>query len=412
MLTFLLFLQILPVQPDTLHLEDLHRAAERNWPLYDQIERIDDVAALNVANLRTAWLPELSVSALAQYQSDVTTAPFSMPGVTPPSQPHDRYEASLNVQQLIWDGGVNARRIELEQLRHETDRHRLETELYRLKEQVNETFFTILLLQQRATSLDLLAEDLQARHDAVRARVAGGVMLPSQADILSVEMLKVRQSRIELDQLLGTAFDLLSVLTGLSLTGSKTLVLAAALPEGQRPEYALFDAQQAAIEASLRLNRASYAPRIAAFGQGAIGRPGLDLFSDSFNPYFIVGVQARWQLWNWNTGRREREVMQYQLRDVEDQRRTFDTRLEMDIIRQEALIDRLSAQLLLDDEIITLQESIAREAGSQLENGLITATEYVIALNAAHQARLQRRVRELELHQARITLQTIKGIQP
>jgi outer membrane protein TolC len=392
---------------DTLSLSQMHALAEQNWPSYSQLERSEQISDLRIESLRQTWLPDVFMNVSAQYHSEVTNIPFSAPGVTPPSQPHDRYSAVMEVQQTLWDGGMSKKRTDLEKRSQKVNEQKVAVDLYALKEQVNETFFSIVLLEQRLNSLEIIINELHERQNLLEARVEAGLILSTQLDILKLETLKSRQSISELRHLKLSAFDVLEILTGTELSGDETLILDDIEIDQMRPELSLFDAQIESMRASMELTKVNLMPKLSAFGQGGIGRPGPDIFNDSFRPYFVVGVQGRWQLWDWRKSNRDRQEIQLGIRTIEDSRKSFIRIQSIQIAKQLARIESIEEQLAMDDEIIALRESVVKSTSSQLENGVITATEFLIELNASHLSRLQRKIREIELFKAQTALKTI-----
>jgi hypothetical protein len=77
--------------------------------------------------------------------------------------------------------------------------------------------------------------------------------------------------------------------------------------------------------------------------------------------------------------------------------------------RQARDIERIADFRAQDEEIISLRERITAQAASRLANGVITATQYVLARNAEQQARLAREVHRIQLAQARAMLATTLG---
>ena len=59
-------------------LDDCQQAAEKNYPLIQQYGLIEKTTQLTVANIQKGWLPQVSASAQATYQSDVTAWPDEM----------------------------------------------------------------------------------------------------------------------------------------------------------------------------------------------------------------------------------------------------------------------------------------------------------------------------------------------
>ena len=86
--------------------------ARANYPQIHQMGLIDQTERYSLSNVGKAWLPQLSVSGKASYQSDVTKLPFDgdkisslLPGFEIPSLSKDQYQVVAQVDQTIWDGG-------------------------------------------------------------------------------------------------------------------------------------------------------------------------------------------------------------------------------------------------------------------------------------------------------------------
>ena len=68
-------LLILPMMVQAQTLEECQQAAERNYPLIRQYGLIEKTTELTVSNIQKGWLPQVSASAQATYQSDVVAWP-------------------------------------------------------------------------------------------------------------------------------------------------------------------------------------------------------------------------------------------------------------------------------------------------------------------------------------------------
>ncbi|MFN2372168.1 MAG: TolC family protein, partial [Cyclonatronaceae bacterium] len=200
-----------------LTLEDAQKLAAERHPLRSQQPLHESIRDLNVRNLNTQYLPDFTLSASAQYQSEVTEIAIPVPGAVPPTQPKDRYAVSLNMNQLIWDGGRVSSARDVERSYRELERQSVEVEIYKRRDQVNEAYFNVLITRQRLESTDLLAADVDARLGQVKVRVESGAVLPSQADVLEAEKIRLRQQRMALDASHRTSLEVLSELTGTEL---------------------------------------------------------------------------------------------------------------------------------------------------------------------------------------------------
>ncbi|MBK5270937.1 MAG: TolC family protein, partial [Bacteroidia bacterium] len=91
---------------NSLTLEKAYVLAERNYPAIKQRDLIKQTAAISIDNLNKGYLPQLSFNGQATYQSDVTTLDFSFPGFNYSPLSKDQYKATVDVNQVIFDGGM------------------------------------------------------------------------------------------------------------------------------------------------------------------------------------------------------------------------------------------------------------------------------------------------------------------
>ena len=78
--------------------------------------------------------------------------------------------------------------------------------------------------------------------------------------------------------------------------------------------------------------------------------------------------------------------------------------------QQQAEIEKMIQLIAEDNQIVDLRNKVTEAAKAQLENGVITANDFLIQVNAEDQARQARITHELQLLQARIKYQIISGI--
>ena len=245
---------------DTLRLPALQQAALRQDPRARQAALQAQATELRLRNLRAERLPALTGRAQATHQSEVATIPIALPGgAVPPEPPKDQYEARVEVEQLLYDGGVLSRRRGAEQAQLAVEQARIAADLQPLRDEVNEAFFTAFLLQERAAEISTLLEDLEARLAMLRAQVRNGAALPGDTAVVMATALKAMEDRTEVLAGRRAALGRLSVLTGIQASERDVLALpqlagaveglrgaagsagagAAPIPTA-RPEYAVF----------------------------------------------------------------------------------------------------------------------------------------------------------------------------
>ena len=91
--------------PQQLTLADCYKQAEQNYPLIKQRELIAKTSEYNVDNIQKSYLPQLSFTGQATYQSTVTQIPIKVPGVNIPALSKDQYKAYGEINQVLYTGG-------------------------------------------------------------------------------------------------------------------------------------------------------------------------------------------------------------------------------------------------------------------------------------------------------------------
>ena len=80
--------------------------AEANHPLFDQYDLLSSSSGLKIKNLNRNYLPEMNINGDAHYQSTVTEVPTVVAAFAPEPLDKDQYKISLDVSQVIYDGGI------------------------------------------------------------------------------------------------------------------------------------------------------------------------------------------------------------------------------------------------------------------------------------------------------------------
>ncbi|HEY6210889.1 MAG TPA: TolC family protein, partial [Vicinamibacterales bacterium] len=162
-----------------LQLPALQRAAIESDPRMREVALLQSQSDLRQRNISAERLPAVAVEALAQYQSDVPTAPFTLPNGQPIfAPPKATFDGHLRVDQRIFDRSLTAQSA-LERAQLDESQARVRTTVYAQRQMVNDAFFAAALLQQRAATLDAAVADLEARRRETETRMREGAALPS-----------------------------------------------------------------------------------------------------------------------------------------------------------------------------------------------------------------------------------------
>ena len=148
---------------------------------------------------------------------------------------------------------------------------------------------------------------------------------------------------------------------------------------------------------------------VYGFGQFGYGRPGLNMMSDKFDSYYIVGAKLTWNLWDWQYNKREREALAVQSQMLLSQKESFEKSIYILLENEKAATERLTALLEKDAEIIVLRSRITKTSASKLENGVITPADYVADLNNETSARIGFETHKIQLVQAKVNYMTLLG---
>jgi outer membrane protein TolC len=406
---------------DTVGLAELQRAARAHDPRLRQLDLLSAQSRMRLENIGVDRKPSFLVEGQAQYQSDVATIPVSVPNLTIPTPPHDTYDAHLSANYKIFDATIGPRRaVETAQLAE--SRARVNTTLYTLKQSVNDAFFAVLRADAQRAELETSITDLQAQIALAAARVRAGTALSSEENVLRAELLKRRQSISELNAQRAAALETLGDLTGQRALAVETFVIpdiaidsARAVelverPRG-RPEFEQFARSRDVLDKQRDARAAQDKPRVSAYGKAGYGRPGLNPLANTFDTYWLAGVQMSWTPWNWGATHRDREVLAVQQQIVAADEQAFMESLRRATRQDIETIARLEHDLANDEQIITLRESVAAEARARFTEAVITSSELIDKETDVLSARLTRSIHRVELAQARTRLLTTLGLE-
>lgn len=404
---------------NTVTLEDCYRLAESNTAISQNPQLLEKISNLKLENIDASRLPSVQWNAKATWQNEIFGLPFSFPGVDF-NIPLYSVQTNLEANYLLLDGGLAAAKKTVEKAKLATDNQSIVVELNKQKEQVNQFFFGALLLQQQMKSLDLTLKDLELKTSQLEAAVKHGVVLESEVLKLQVEQLKIQAKMEEVQSDQRALLAVLSSLTGQNLDEKSNLELpnpsrqsvgTIPNPQSNRPELALFDLQKAQVLASADLIDAQWKPKLGAFVTTGVGYPDpLNFFDDKVSPYFIGGVQFSWKFLDWKQADRERQQLSVQSQLLENQKQTFTQNLGHQEGKFRENIAKLQNQIKRDEEIEKLQSEILKQLSSQLENGVATATDYLLQADAALQARLSAEAHRVQLAQVEAAWRTHFGI--
>jgi len=387
----------------SITLDECQTKAKANYPLVKQYNLIEQTAQYNISNANKGYLPQVTLSAKGTYQSQVTKLPITIPNVTIPGLSKDQYQAVVEANQVIWDGGAISAQKKITNANAEVEKQKLEVDLYALNERINQLYFGILLLKEQLRQNDILQNELQTNYNRVASYKQNGVANQSDLDALKVEQINAQQRGTELHSTQKSYFIMLSALTGLTIDTKTELIK----PEinlaslnttvNHRPEIGLFDAQNKLFESQKELLNAGNRPKIGAFVQGGYGKPGLNMLTNAFSDFYIGGIRLSWNLSGFYTQKNNLNKIEVSKKAMDVQKETFLFNSDLKTKQQQTEIEKLQSTLANDDEIIRLRGNIKKSATTKVDNGTLTITDLIREINAEDHAKQLKSLHEIQL---------------
>ena len=401
-------LLFLPMTAQAQTLEECQEAAERNYPLIRQYGLIEKTTELTVANIQKGWLPQVSASAQATYQSDVVSWPDDMKGmlgqmgINFEGLKKDQYKIGLDIQQTVFDGGTIKSQKEIARQQGEVQMAQNEVNLYNVRKRVNEMYFALLLIDEQIKLNADLQELLNANEKKLASMLKGGTAAESDFQNVKAERLNVVQQATSLQSQRQALVRMLSTFCGIEVKeAAKPVPAAVSQQQELRPELKAIEAQLRLADAQEKALNAALMPKLGVFAQGYYGYPGYNMFEDMMRHQWswngIIGARLSWNIGALYTHKNDKAKIQLQREATETNRNVFLFNNNLEQIQQNENIERYKKLMANDEEIITLRSSIRKAAESKLSHGIIDVNDLVKEINNENAARVQQSMHEIQM---------------
>ena len=426
-----------PLSAQTL--EECQQAAERNYPLIQQYGLIEKTTELTVANLQKGWLPQVSATAQATYQSDVTAFPEQMQkmyqtmGIDMEGIRKDQYRIGIDVQQTVYDGGAISRQKSIARQQGRVQAAQNEVNIYNVRKRVNEMYFGLLLTDERIALNKDLQRLLEQNEKKLASMVKNGTAAESDYLTVKAERLNVAQQMTSLLAQRQTLTRMLGAFCGRptpnpSLNGGEIIPIKPEIQKsmeyllpsllggaggGSRPELRAIDAQLRLTDAQEKALSVGLMPRLGVFAQGFYGYPGYNLFEDMMRRKFswngMVGTRLTWNIGALYTQKNDKAKLNVQRSALQVQRETFLFNNHLEQIQQNENIERYRKLMADDEAIISLRSAVRKAAESKLAHGIIDVNDLLKEINNESAARVSRSMHEIQMLKEIYDLKYAKG---
>ncbi len=394
-------------------LEQLIQFSESNYPSIKKNPLLKETEELNIKNINTSFLPNISINGQATYQSDVTQVNVPVPGFKIDPLSKDQYRVTADINQLIYDGGISKEQTNLQHLNTNVEEAKVNVELYQVKNRVTQLYLLILYNDELFRQTDLLIKDIEIGINKVTPQVQNGVTLKSNLYVLEAQLLQTKQRTIEIKNTRDGYLKMLSIYAGRQIDNvaefKKSEVTADTTAEINRPEIELYQRQKELLERQKKLVDAQLHPKASLFLQSGYGRPGLNMLSNKFDAFYITGLRFNWSLSSLYSSKRDKRLLDVNQSLVDIEKENFILKTKEQLIQQNAEIEKFNELIISDKSILELRKKITESAKAQLENNVITVSDYLREINAEDQTRQSLIIHQLQLFQAQINYQIISG---
>ncbi|MBQ8422641.1 MAG: TolC family protein [Coprobacter sp.] len=410
-LTLLGVLFFLPGIRAQVSLDECQQLAQENYPLVAKYNLIERSTEYSIKNINRGYLPQLTLSGQASYQSDVASLPdllnniLAQNGYNPQGLGKDQYKIALDLNQVIWDGGNMRSRKEITRAQSGVMTAQTDVDMYAVRSRVNDLFFGILLIDEKLQ----LNKDLQALLSdncrKLEALKTNGIATQSDIDAVKAEYLQTRQDEIKLNTMKSSYTQMLCIFIGKEPAYITRLQKPDdTMPDvanNNRPELALFNSQIKQTDAQKKLLNSMATPRLSLFAQGYYGYPGLNMFDDMFDHDWslngIVGVRLTWNISNLYTRRNDKRKLDISRNNIETAREVFLFNNRMKSTQDLSTIEQYRQMLQEDDNIIALRTSVRTAAESKLSHGTIDINALLQEITRESKALIDKSSHEIEL---------------
>lgn len=397
---------------DQLSLTQCYQLVDKNYPLVKQKELYETQNKIDSEIITNKSLPHLAIDAQATYQSEVTEVPI--PGTGIESLNKDQYRATATLSQLIYNGGFIDASLEAKSIALNVQQKQVEVNIYQLKKQINQLYFSILLLQEKKYLLNAKKEQLLSRINEVKSGIEYGTILPASDKVLEAELIKIKQQFTDIEFNKISLFESLSTLIGKDLETTSVLenpIFNLNIENTiSRPELELFQLKRDEIDANQQIISKQMVPKLSGFATGGYGNPGLNMLENAFKSFYTVGVKLNWNVFDWNINKKERESLLINKDIINNEVEIFNLNTNIELRQQEFEMKKIESFITSDYEIIELRKQILQTAESQLKNGVITSSAYITELTNLFEDETNLKTHNIQLLLVKANYNITKGI--
>lgn len=398
-LKYLFLFLFVSVNAQTLTLEECYLLAKQNYPLIKRHDLIAKTKEYNLQNAAKGWLPQIQIVGQATYQNDVTQLPIKLPNFTIDPVSKDQYKIYADLQQNIYDGGMIVNQKKIANINSEIELQKNEVEIDQLEMRINQIYFGILQTDEQLQQTELTKSDLTNGLKKAEAQLENGVIFRSNVDVLKAQIVNLEQKQLELESMKKSFQQMLSLFIHKNIDENTKLEKPEKIliqDENKRAELQLFDLQKQGLEQQKSNINSRNLPKLGAFFQGGYGKPGFNMLKNEFDIFYIGGLRLNIPISGFYTKKNDLALIATQQQEIDVQKENFLFNQKFQTIQNNNDLDKIQQLIAKDNELVILRESIKTASLAQLENGVITTSDYLREVNELDRAKNQKIIHEIQ----------------
>lgn len=406
-------ISVTSVFADQYDLDKCINAAKSKSSINKQIEYYSKQTELNSNNINSNWLPKINLDGQVTYQSDVFSLPFSIPNIAINEIPQEQYKINLNINQLIYDGGLTGAANQKSEAERHSNILMVESNLDKIKDRIIKYYLNAIILKHSLSIIDNAIFRLEAEKNRISSMVQNGIATKGMIAKFDIEINKIKQKKISADNDLKKLNYTLSELTGLQIDSSSYVIPIEPNQinmELNRKELKYLEDKKIILDESINIAESTLLPKVFLFAQGGFGAPNqFNMFDTDGSIYYIAGVKFNWEFWDWNNSQRNSQILEINKQMIDSEKENLEEVLRLEQIAANSEIAKYEELYIQDLKLISIQKIVVDERKNQLDNGTSTINDYIIELNALTDIELNIELNKINLIYSKINLQNISG---
>lgn len=409
LLLLMMYVAVLPMNAQTLTLEDCKQLAHDNYPTVKQYHLVEQTRDFTIENASKAWLPQISASVNGLAFTNVLdlTDQMKQAGV---DMKNWMAAGSVMINQNIYDGGQVKANKNIAAAQAEVQKHQLNVNMYDLNQRVEQLYFGVLTLDEQIRQTELLQNDLALSNKTITSMISEGVANQTDLDAVKVEQVKAQQTLDAQKTSRASYLQMIGVFIGKKL-GEGMVLQKPAMADvinntDNRPEIDYYKSQGILLDAQRKQLDTKLLPKLSAFGMGVYHTSVTDMMN---NGLLAGGLTLSWNIGALYTRKNDIKNIETQRRIIDSQRETFLFNNSLQNENTNGNISTLRRQISQDDDIVALRERIRSKSEKKVKLGTESINEMLRDINAVSQARQQKALHEIQLLKEIYSLKTINN---